>query len=184
MIRAQSGNFDDAVADLVEAGEPFAADGHAYGAAQPRHGLGWAYARRGDLVRALDHLDRAADQFREVGYDGLEIEVDRVECLLARLSAAASELALETAGRAAAAGDHMHAAQMRLMCARAAFLDGDLAGGARHAERAQELFADQGSVVWQHVARLEVARAGLVDAPTSCARSPPSSAAPDTPAGR
>ena len=53
------------------------------GAAQPRHGLGWAYARRGDLVRALDHLDRAADQFREVGYDGLEIEVDRVECLLA-----------------------------------------------------------------------------------------------------
>ena len=165
VIRAQSGDFDDAVADLVEAGEIFQTDGNGYGTAQACHGLGWAYARRGDLVLALEHLDRAAEQFHELGYHGLEIEVDRVECLLAAgLSTAATELGLETASRAAASGDHMHAAQMWLMCARAAFLDGDLASGASHAERARELFAAQGSVVWQHIARLEVVRAGAVDA--------------------
>jgi hypothetical protein len=116
-------------------------------------------------VRALDHLDRAAEQFRVLGYEGLEIDVDRVECLLAAgLSTAATDLARETAARAAAAGDHLHEAQMWLMCARAAFLSADVAGGGSYAERARALFAAQGSVVWQHIARLEVVRAGVADA--------------------
>jgi tetratricopeptide (TPR) repeat protein len=52
VIRAQAGDVEDAMADLGEAGELFAASGQRYGIAQVCHGIGWAHARHGDLVRA------------------------------------------------------------------------------------------------------------------------------------
>lgn len=160
VIRAQGGACDEAITDLLEAGALFERGGHAYGVAQTEHGLGWAYARAGDLPRALQHLDRAAEQFQALGRDALEVDVDRVDVLLgAGLFAAARDLARETAARASVGGDHSHAAQMWLLGARASFLDGDSDAGAADAERARLLFVGQGSTGWEHAARLELLRA-------------------------
>ena len=149
VVRTQSGECDGAVADLSEARALFDGERNAFGVAQACHGLGWAHARRGDLPRALRHLDEAAERFGELGHEPLEVEVDRVEVLLAAgLFAQAGEIAVETARRLSAAGNHSQAGETWLLCARAALLDGDRAGAAEHAERARALFARQGATGW------------------------------------
>jgi tetratricopeptide (TPR) repeat protein len=161
VIRIQSGECDGAIADLTEAGRLFEGEGHDFGFAQTRHGLGWAHARRGDLPGALRYLDQATERFKELGHDAVEVEVERIEALLAAgLFAEAAELAVDTARRLGAAGNHSWAAETWLLCAQADLLGGDRAAAAAHAGRARALFAEQGSTGWERAARLEVLRAG------------------------
>ena len=159
VIRIHLGDCDGAVADYTEAGAIFEREGHPFGVAESHHGLGWAHARRGDLPRALTYLDLAAEQFDALGHSAPEVAIDRVEVLLAAgLNAEATDLALTTAGRLAAAGNHMQAAETWLLCARARMLDGDRETAAGHAERARSFFAAQGLAGWERTARLEVFR--------------------------
>lgn len=161
VIRTQTGDLELAVADLGEASAIFRAEHHDFGVAQTEHGLGWALARLGDLPGALGHLDAAAEQFERLGHAALEVEVDRVEVLLAAgLVGPAARLAARTAERLAADGNHSQAAETWLLCAKAARLDGDPAGAWQHASRARELFAAQGSAAWERAAQLEVVRSG------------------------
>jgi tetratricopeptide (TPR) repeat protein len=156
VIRTQSGDCDAAAADLSEAGELFAREGHDFGVAQADHGLGWAYARHGDLPAALRLLDRSAERFRQLGHAALEVDVDRVEVLLAAgLFLQALEVATRTARRFSAAGNHSKAAETWLLCARASLLDGDRTGAGQYAALARSGFAAQGSVGWERAARLE-----------------------------
>lgn len=158
-LRIHLGAPDLAVADYTEAGHLFAQEGDRFGAAEARHGLGWAHARRGDLPRALDLLDRAAEEFRVLGHAAPEVAVDRVEVLLAAgLSTAAADLAAATAARLAAAGNQSRSAETWLLCARAAMLDGDRHAAARHADRARVAFQHLGSAGWERAARLELLR--------------------------
>ena len=160
-IRTQTGACEAAVADLSEANRLFAADGHAFGVAQTCHGLGWAHARQGDLPRALHQLDEAAERFRRLGHAGLEVDIDRVEVLLAAgLVAPAGELARELADRLATAGSHSQAAETWLLSAQAALLNGDRARSAAQAERARAVYARQGCPAGELAARLAVLRAG------------------------
>jgi len=164
VIRLQSGACAQAVADLTESRELFDREGQAFGVAQAEHNLGWAYTRWGDLPRALRHLDGAAERFHALGHAALEVEIDRVEVLLAAgLYAEAAEIAADTATRLSLAGNHSQAAETWLLGARAAALDGDRSAAAAHAERARRLFADQGATGWERAARLEMSLSG--DAP-------------------
>ncbi|GIJ54952.1 CHAT domain-containing protein [Virgisporangium aurantiacum] len=159
VIRIHLGDCDGAVADYTEAGAIFEREGHPFGVAESYHGLGWAHARRGDLPRALTYLDLAAEQFDALGHSAPEVAIDRVEVLLAAgLNAEATDLALTTADRLAAAGNHMQAAETWLLCARARMLDGDRESAAGLAERARSFFAAQGLAGWERTARLEVFR--------------------------
>lgn len=161
VIHTQLGDCAAAVADLAEAEQLFAADGNAYAVAQTWHGLGWAYAGRGDLATALRYLDRAADRFHELGHSAPEVEVDRGEVLLAAgLCGLAAQTAREAARRQAAAGNNWQVAQAWLLCARAYLADGDRTAAAGYAERARALFAEHGSAAWERAARLELIRAG------------------------
>ncbi|WP_203787311.1 CHAT domain-containing protein [Paractinoplanes rishiriensis] len=154
------GDCDGAVSDYTEAAALFEAEEQPFGVAETEHGLGWAHARRGDLPRALSHLDRAAELFHKLGHAALEVDVDRIEVLLAAgLGGPATDLAVATAERLTAAGNQGHAAETWLLCARAAQLDGDHTAATRYAERARASFAKQGSVGWERTARLEVLRA-------------------------
>jgi tetratricopeptide (TPR) repeat protein len=156
VIRIRAGECDIAIADLSEARRLFARERYAFGVAETDHGLGWAYARQGDLPLALRYLDRAARRFRRLRHAAPEVAVDRVEVLLsAGLFDEAYELAVRTALRLSAAGNHTQAAETWLLCARAAVLDGDRPGAIEYAERARARFAEQGSVGWERAARLE-----------------------------
>jgi tetratricopeptide (TPR) repeat protein len=168
VIRTQLADCDAAIADLTEAGQLFAAGDNGYGHAQTLHGLGWAYANKGDLATALRHLDDATDRFRELGHTAPEVEVDRGEVLLAAgLSTMAIEVAHDVAARLTAAGNHWHVALAWLVCARAHLLDGDRLAAAQYAERARSIFAEHGSVAWERTARLELIRARLAGADVS-----------------
>jgi len=161
VLRIQTGDLGGAVADLTEARTVLDAEGNGFGVAQTEHGLGWAYTRLGDLPRALDHLDAAAAHFARLGHAGLEVDVDRVEVLLAAgLAGRAAELAAHTAERLVANGNHSLAAETWLASARAARLDGDGAAAAERAGIARTLFATQAAPGWERVAHLEVVRAG------------------------
>jgi tetratricopeptide (TPR) repeat protein len=171
VIRIRAGECDAAIADLSEAARLFAREGQRFGVAETDHGLGWAYARQGDLPRALRYLDRAVARFRQLDHAALEVNVDRVEVLLsAGLSGDAYRLAVRTAERLSAIGNHAQAAETWLLCARAAMLDGDRAAGIEYAERARAQFAEQGSAAWERAARLEVllARGGGGDVDELC----------------
>jgi tetratricopeptide (TPR) repeat protein len=159
VIRTQSGDIDGAVADLTESHDLFVAESHAFGVAQTLHGLGWAYARGGELQRALEHLDLAITRFADLGHAASEVVIDRIEVLLAAgLSGEAYETAIETVARLAAAGNHSLVAETWLLCAQAARLAGDRRSAVEHAERARALFAEQQSPGWERAARLEAHR--------------------------
>ncbi len=156
VIRIQAGRCDEAVADLSEARRLYESEQQPFGVARTLHGLGWAHARRGELPTALRYLDQAADQFQQLGNPALDVEVDRVETLLAAgLFSQAAQEGLAVAKRLYAAGNHSLAAEAWLSCGRAALLDGDRAMAAAFAERAREMFAAQGSPGWERAARLE-----------------------------
>ena len=160
VIRTQLADCDAAIADLTEARLLFAADDNAYAVAQTWHGLGWAYAGRGDLAAALRHLDGAAERFHKLGHTAPEVEVDRTEVLLAAgLSGMAAQVARGVAERLAAAGNNWHVAHAWLLCARACLLEGDQAAAAGYAKRAREIFAEHGAVAWEQAAQLELIRA-------------------------
>lgn len=160
VIHTSLGDCEAAVADLTDAGQLFAAQGNAYAEAQSWHGLGWAYANRGDLTAALRYLDQASDRFRDLGHAAAEVEVDRAEVLLwAGLFGLATEAAQGVAARLSAAGNDWHVALSWLVCARAGLLSGDLDEAAASAERARAIFADSGAAAWERVARLELIRA-------------------------
>jgi len=161
VIRIQAGECDAAVEDLTEARRLYESEQQPFGVARTLHGLGWAHARRGELPSALSYLDQAADQFQRLGNTALDVEVDRVEVLLAAgLFAMAAQEAVTVANRLYAAGNHSLAAEAWLLCGRAAVLDGERALGAAYAERAREMFAAQGSPGWERAARLEWHLAG------------------------
>lgn len=159
-IRGRRGEHRAALDDLTEARALFAAGGHRYGMAQTEHNLGLVHARAGALATALTHLDLAAAQFAALGHDGVVVDVDRVDLLLdAGLFVTAGAVAREAAARASAAGDVSHAAQLWLAGARAGLLDGERERSAADADRARELFEQQGAAGWAAAAELEVHRA-------------------------
>jgi tetratricopeptide (TPR) repeat protein len=162
VIRTQTGALPDARADLTEAAACFDAEGNAFGRAQTSHGLGWVAAREGDLPRALQDLDDAHERFAALGHDALEVQVDRVEVLLAAgLTGEARQLAERTAWGLEAAGNHSQAAETWLLTAHAARLEGDLPRASTHAQRARLLFAQQGSAGWERAAHLEALRSSV-----------------------
>jgi tetratricopeptide (TPR) repeat protein len=156
VIRIQAGECDAAVEDLSEAQRLYQSEQQPFGVARTLHGLGWAHARRGELPSALRYLDQAAEQFQRLGSPALDVEVDRVEVLLAAgLFGQAGEEAVTVANRLYGSGNHSLAAEAWLLCGRAAVLDGDREVGAAYARRARDMFAAQGSPGWERAARLE-----------------------------
>lgn len=159
VIKTQTAEYGAAVADLTESGRFFAKGDNEFGVAQTQHGLGWAHARAGDLPTALSFLDEAAGRFRGLGHEGVEVDVDRVETLLAAgLAPEAARLGDVTAQRLAEAGNHSQAAEVWLLCARAALLDDDARRSRHYAGQARAVFERQSSPGWELAARLEVLR--------------------------
>lgn len=159
MIRANTDDVAGAFADLERAAALFAGEGNDFGVAQVRHGTGVTHLRAGDVPAALRALDDAAERFTALGHDALDVQVDRVEALLAAgLSAEAATAAADLARRFTEAGSHSLAAEAWLRSAQAARFDGDLATALDGARTARQLFADQGATGWERVARLEVLR--------------------------
>lgn len=159
MIRANTDDVAGAFDDLERAETLFAGEGNDFGVAQVRHGTGVTHLRAGDVPAALRALDDAAERFTTLGHDALDVQVDRVEALLAAgLSAEAATAASDLARRFTEAGSHSLAAEAWLRSAQAARFDGDLTTAREYGHTARRLFADQGATGWERAARLEVLR--------------------------
>lgn len=166
LIRTETGGTRRAIEDLRSARAIFAEEGHRFGAAQTWHNLGCAYAARGDLPGAMHHFDSAAEQFAALGHAAPELDVDRIETLIAAgLLHDAADLASTVADTLHAAGDHSHGAMVWLLRARIALLFDDRQASGHFADHAAALFQQQGAVAWHFVARLQgfMARDGHPD---------------------
>src|SRR5215470_6947256 len=155
LAHAYRHEFGAAEADLREA-EQLASEqnlGLTVGFAQAN--LGYVLSRRGDVPAALGYLDQAERCIRSHGAQVGALLVDRAELLLSvRVVAEARQAAVQALAAFRRERRHLKLPEVRLLLARAEFLDGDPAGAARQAMRAARLFADQDRPDWAALARL------------------------------
>ncbi|MGK3199675.1 CHAT domain-containing protein [Amycolatopsis sp. MEPSY49] len=135
--------------DLDRAEALYTASGHLGKTATVHHNRGLAAVARGDLPAALAAFDEAADQYRSSGRDPGLLPIERAETLLSALlvkdARQAAEVAVE---RFAGQRNAVDLVQARLLLARAALLDGDLAVAAEQAEKARRSAIGQRRPGW------------------------------------
>lgn len=122
-----------------------------------QHNLGYVHSLRCDIPAALEYFDRAEQCFRALGSQLGPLLVDRSELLLsARLVAEARRTAAEAVGVYQQERRWIVLPEARLLLARAAVLDGDLAGALQQARSAALEFGRQRQAGWAALARLTV----------------------------
>ena len=156
-LRARRHEFAAAEQDLHEAERLCRELDLDLSAGNVQHNLGYLDTLRGDIPAALANFDRAEERFRGLGSQLGPLLVDRSEVLLsARLIAearATSEAAVATF-RNERRGIVLPEA--RLLLARVAQLEGDLAAALHEAGAAAREFARLGQTAWAAVARVRV----------------------------
>jgi tetratricopeptide (TPR) repeat protein len=146
--------------DLNRAEELYLATGHLGKTATVYHNRGWVAAVRGDLPAALSAYDEAARRYHESGRDPGLLPIERAEALLSVLLIAEARRAAELAVvRFTHQRNAVDAVQARLLLARAALLDGDLATAGGEAEKARRSALRQQRPGWAALASYLALRA-------------------------
>ena len=149
ILHAYRGELSAAEADLRLAETLHGLLGQKLQAADVRHNLGFIAARRGDIPTALHRYDAAERDRAALGVSNPQALLDRCEALLAvRLVAEARQLAEVAAARMEAAGLDPDLAEVRLLLAQVALLDGDAGEARRMAHLARFSFEHQGRGGW------------------------------------
>lgn len=149
IVNVQRRDWRAAEDDLDRAEALYDRTGHLGRTAMVYHNRGMAAAVRGDMPAALAAFDEAEERYRASGRDPGLLPIERAEALLSVLLVEEARRAAETA---VARFAHQHNAvdlvQARLLLARAALLDGDLAVAGEQAERARRSAAAQRRAGW------------------------------------
>jgi hypothetical protein len=149
VIYAYRGDLQAAEADLMLAERLHEQLGQKLQAADVHHNIGFIASRRGDIPTALLHYDAADRERAALGVSAPQALLDRCEALLVvRLVAEARRVGEVAATRLAAAGLDPELAEVRLLLAQAALLEGDVAEGRRVALLARASFMRQDRRGW------------------------------------
>ncbi len=160
LTRAYLGSLALAEDDLLAARTVYEALDQRLPVAQCTQNLGWLAVRRGDLPKALHHLDQAEEQFEAFAGNPAEVWVDRVEAmLLAHLTDDAVELAERAADSLGSGGHGAGHAEALIRVAQAALLAGQPERAAESAQEARLRFDEQGRPGWAGHAELLVSEA-------------------------
>ncbi|MPZ72801.1 MAG: CHAT domain-containing protein [Nitriliruptorales bacterium] len=160
VLHVYRSEFPAAERDLQRAAELHDQLGQKLAAAQTRHNLGFAAARRGDVPTALAWYDDADLAYGELGLIDWVGVADRCELLLtARLLDEAREFASHAVAALTRSGTQSDLSEARLTLANAALLDGDYQTAREVAERAHAEFVRQGRRRWATTARYAILRA-------------------------
>lgn len=153
VVSISLGLVDDADEDAQLAEQLFESLGQEFEATEVLHNRAATAMLRGDLPRALELFDRAADRYAALGRSGPELDLDRVEALLtAGLYDEAETVAVEGLARPDLAP--VKRAELVLAQARAALATGKAALAGERANAAAELFSEQLRDAWVDRARL------------------------------
>lgn len=149
LVSIQRRDWRAAEGDLDRAEALYDATGHLGRTAMVHHNRGLAAAVRGDVPAALAAFDEAAERYRLSGRDAGLLPIERAEVLLSVLLVTEARRTAELAV-ARFAGQHnaVDLVQARLLLARAALLEGDLAVAAEQADRARRSAAAQRRPGW------------------------------------
>lgn len=165
-LRLTRGDLDGARRDFETCVEVAGGAGLVTVVGQARHNLGYLAQLAGDLPRALQEMDDAAEALRE--WKDLEYvyRVDRARVLFAAglLAEADEELAL-AARHLGRGGRHQDRGEVDLSRAQVAMADGRPAQARALGLRAARLFTGRGSQGWARLADLTVAQAMLAHDP-------------------
>jgi tetratricopeptide (TPR) repeat protein len=124
--------------------------------------LGWISGLRGDVPAALHYLDLAEQRLRAHGAPVGELLADRCQLLLSvRLLSEAMQAAQEAVLELAQQRRDIGVAEVRLLLAQVAILDGQASLGLEQARTAVREFDRQGRSRWVTLARFTVLRARL-----------------------
>lgn len=146
--------------DLHRAEDLYRSEGLTLAAAQVRHNLGFAAARRGDVPAALQSFDIAAREQEAVGISDWVGLADRCELLVsARLLSEADQLATRAVAELTRAGMDSDAAEARLTLADVKLLLAQPEAAQRIAEDARDAFLAQGRQPWAVLAGYSLLRA-------------------------
>jgi tetratricopeptide (TPR) repeat protein len=116
--------------------------------------LGVLEASRGEVPAALEHYDRAAQQYRRLGVDGVgSLLVDRASLLLSVRLVGEARDAAEGAVRAYQLQRRINLPEARLVLSTVALVEGDLDTARDAASRAAAEFGRQGRREWLALAR-------------------------------
>ncbi|AXG14915.1 CHAT domain-containing protein [Intrasporangium calvum] len=155
------GLVDDADEDARLAEQLFDSLGQEFEATEVLHNRAAIAMLRGDLPRALELFDRAADRYAALDRSNPGLDLDRVEALLtAGLYDEAETVAREGLSRLDLAP--VKRAELMLAQARAALATGKATLAGERASEAARLFTDQLRDAWVDRARLLELRAGFV----------------------
>lgn len=147
------GLVDDADEDARLAEQLFDSLGQEFEATEVLHNRAATAMLRGDLPRALELFDRAADRYAALGRSNPGLDLDRVEALLtAGLYDEAETVAREGLSRPDLAP--VKRAELMLAQARAALATGKAAVASERASEAAVLFTEQLRDAWVDRARL------------------------------
>jgi CHAT domain-containing protein/Tfp pilus assembly protein PilF len=167
-LHAYRGDWRSSTIDLERAEQLAAELGNESAAAQAVHSRGFLAALRGDIPTALACFDRAEERYREAGYYLGQLLLDRAEVLLAvGLREEARQAAAAAVTETQRQGVEADLAEARLMLARAALLQGDLAVALSSAEEARRAFLRQRRKPWAVLARFVALRAAWEGGRTS-----------------
>lgn len=160
VLRTNRGEFAAAECDLLAALTLCREMQFDFGAGLAHHGLGYLFARKGDVVTALDWYDRSEELYRAAGVQHPTIQADRCELLLSARLVAEARAASERAVRELVGGRMaLRLAEARLMLSESALLDGDLDTARESAEQARRGFIRQRRPGWAALARYAWLRA-------------------------
>lgn len=119
-----------------------------------RHNIGFVYALKGDVPRALQRYDQAERSHGIAGVRRAEALLDRSDLLLSVRLVREARAAAEQAVADFARGRMLaRLAEARLTVSQAALLDGDFATARAAAEQARRAFSRQGRPSWAALAR-------------------------------
>ncbi|MGA2210679.1 MAG: CHAT domain-containing protein [Acidimicrobiales bacterium] len=162
LLYVYTGRFREAESDLARA-EQLATDaGHLTEAAGCCHNRGFAAARKGDLVAALNFFDRAEQQYAQAGVVSGARALDRAEALLASgLVLEAQSVVADALASLRAGGDQSGLAEGLVLLASIHQLAGSYIDAAAAATEAESLFDAQDRPAWAALARVAIGRGRL-----------------------
>lgn len=170
VLHAYRGDQRAADADLRRAEDVYTELGQDLAASQARWGRGFAAARGGDVVSALDLYHRAVEEHEGREMSAALILLDRCELLMSvRLTAEARRDAIRAVEDLTASNMAFDLAEARLMLAQAELLDGHVAEARVTAANAARAFDRQRRKPWAALARYVELKAAWVEGDRSAA---------------
>ena len=170
LLQCRRGNLVAAQADLRRAEELYAALGCEDWVTNIRQNRAVVASRAGDIPAALALFDQADAYFAERGKVDSVGLYDRCESLLAaRLLAETRQTAERAIQALEREGRWVYVAEVRLMLAEAALLEGDAPAARAAAAQARRAFSRQGRPTWVALARYFSCRAAWLEGERSLA---------------